>query len=105
MTELYQPTLVIGLGGTGKNIILALKKMIAENCEHGMADFPFLKLLSIDTDRAMPPVQSSIKTVKDEALYLNPNREVYQLKANFNVAPNLNDYPAIKEWFPDTQDA
>ena len=30
MAELYQPTLVIGLVGTGKNIILALKKMIAE---------------------------------------------------------------------------
>ena len=29
MAELYQPTLVIGLGGTGKNIILALKTMIA----------------------------------------------------------------------------
>lgn len=64
MAELYQPTLVIGLGGTGKNIILALKKMIAENCEHGMADFPFLKMLSIDTDRAMPHVQSAIKQLK-----------------------------------------
>lgn len=102
MAELYQPTLVIGLGGTGKNIILALKKMIAENCEHGMADFPFLKMLSIDTDRAMPHAQSAIKTVKDEALYLNPNREVYQLQANFGIAPDLNDYPQIHEWFPDS---
>ena len=102
MAELYQPTLIIGLGGTGKNIILALKKMIAENCEHGMADFPFLKMLSIDTDRAMPHAQSAIKTVKDEALYLNPNREVYQLQANFGIAPDLNDYPQIHEWFPDS---
>lgn len=102
MAEIYQPTLVIGLGGTGKNIILALKKMIAENCEHGMADFPFLKLLSIDTDRAMPHAQSSIKTIKDEALYLNPNREVFQLQVNFGIAPDLNDYPAIHEWFPDS---
>mgnify|MGYP002854125942 CR=1 FL=1 len=102
MAELYQPTLVIGLGGTGKNIILALKKMIAENCEHGMADFPFLKLLSIDTDRAVPHTQSSIKTVKDESLFLNPNREVFQLQANFGIAPDLNDYPQIHEWFPDS---
>ena len=102
MAELYQPTLVIGLGGTGKNIILALKKMIAENCEHGMADFPFLKMLSIDTDRAMPHAQSTIKTITDEALYLNPNREVYQLQANFGIAPDLNDYPQIHEWFPDS---
>lgn len=102
MAEIYQPTLVIGLGGTGKNIILALKKMIAENCEHGMADFPFLKLLSIDTDIAMPHAQSAIKTVKDEALSLNPQREVCQLKVNFGIAPDLNDYPAIHEWFPDS---
>ena len=102
MAELYQPTLVIGLGGTGKNIILALKKMIAENCEHGMADFPFLKLLSIDTDVRIPHAQSSIKTIKDEALHLNPNREVFQLQANFGIAPDLNDYPAIHEWFPDS---
>lgn len=102
MAELYQPTLVIGLGGTGKNIILALKKMIAENCDHGMADFPFLKLLSIDTDVAVPHVQSAIKTVKDEALSLNPNKEVFQLQANFGVAPDLKDYPEIHEWFPDS---
>ena len=102
MAEIYQPTLVIGLGGTGKNIILALKKMIAENCEHGMADFPFLKLLSIDTDIAMPHAQSSIKTVRDEALSLNPQREVCQLKVNFGITPDLNDYPAIHEWFPDS---
>lgn len=102
MAEMYQPTLVIGLGGTGKNIILALKKMIAENCEHGMADFPFLKMLSIDTDRAMPHAQSAITTVKDESLYLNPNREVFQLQANFGIAPDLNDYPQIHDWFPDS---
>ena len=40
MAEMYQPTLVIGLGGTGKKIILALKKMTAENSEHRLADFP-----------------------------------------------------------------
>lgn len=102
MAEMYQPTLVIGLGGTGKNIILALKKMIAENCEHGMADFPFLKMLSIDTDRAMPHAQSAIKTVTDESLYLNPNREVFQLQANFGIAPDLNDYPQIHDWFPNS---
>lgn len=102
MAELYQPTLVIGLGGTGKNIILALKKMIAENCEHGMADFPFLKLLSIDTDISIPHSQSAIKTVRDESLSLNPNREVFQLQANFGIAPDLNDYPQIHEWFPDS---
>lgn len=103
MAEIYQPTLVIGLGGTGKNIILALKKMIVENCEHGMADFPFLKLLSIDTQEDnMSHTQSSIATIRNEALSLNPQREVYRLKVNFGITPDLNDYPAIHEWFPDS---
>ena len=47
-------------------------------------------------------MQSAIKTVKDESLYLNPNREVFQLQANFGIAPDLNDYPQIHEWFPDS---
>lgn len=100
MAEMYQPTLVIGLGGTGKKIILALKKMIAENSEHGLADFPFLKMISMDTDKAVPVATSSIKTIKDEALTLNPNKEVFRLQAGFGTVPDLEDYPDIKEWFP-----
>ena len=50
MDKIYQPTIVIGLGGTGKNILLSLKKIIAENSPNGMADFPFLRILSVDTD-------------------------------------------------------
>jgi len=102
MAELYQPTLVIGLGGTGKNIILALKKMIAENCEHGMADFPFLELLSLDTDEAIGTEKSLIKTIKDEELTLNRNQEIFKLHTNFGNVPNLEEYPEIHEWFPDS---
>lgn len=102
MAELYQPTLVIGLGGTGKNIILALKKMIAENCEHGMADFPFLELISLDTDEAIGTEKSLIKTIKDEELTLNRNQEIFKLHTNFGNVPNLEEYPEIHEWFPDS---
>lgn len=102
MADKYQPTLVIGLGGTGKKIILALKKMIAENSERGLSDFPFLKMISLDTDKAVPPTTSAIKTIKDEALTLNPNKEVFQLQAGFGTVPDFNDYPEIKEWFPES---
>ena len=102
MAEMYQPTLVIGLGGTGKTIILALKKMIAENCEHGMADFPFLELLSLDTDEAITTEKSLIKTIKDEELTLNRNQEIFKLHTNFGNVPNLEEYPEIHEWFPDS---
>lgn len=102
MAEMYQPTLVIGLGGTGKKIILALKKMIAENSEHGLSDFPFLKMISLDTDKAVQPTTSTIKTIKDDSLTLNPNKEIFRLQAGFGTVPDFNDYPEIKEWFPDS---
>lgn len=100
MASIYRPTLVIGLGGTGKNVLISLKKMIAENYTNGMADFPFLKLLSIDTDNAVPKTDSKIKTIKDSELALNPNTEIFQLKAGFSYVPNFDDFPEIKEWFP-----
>ena len=100
MAAIYRPTLVIGLGGTGKNVLVSLKKMIAENYTNGMADFPFLKLLSIDTDSAVPKTDSKIKTIKDTELALNPNTEIFQLKAGFTSVPNFDDFPEIKEWFP-----
>lgn len=102
MADKYRPTMVIGLGGTGKKIIVALKKMIAENSKRGMADFPFLKLLSIDTDDALPNTTSAIKTIKSSELSLDANKEVYSLRCGFANAPDLNDYPEIKEWFPES---
>ena len=54
----FQPTVVIGIGGTGKNILLSLKKMIVENSPNGMADFPVLKLFSVDTDNRLGTVKT-----------------------------------------------
>ena len=95
MAAIYRPTLVIGLGGTGKNVLVSLKKMIAENYTNGMADFPFLKLLSIDTDSAVPKTDSKIKTIKDSGLALNPNTEIFSLKAGFSSVPNFDDFPEL----------
>lgn len=101
MAKIFQPTVVIGIGGTGKGIILALKKMIAENCKNGMSDFPFLKFLSVDTDISSPVTTSSIKTIKESELTLNKEKETFGLHANFNVVPDLkNDFPEIDDWFP-----
>ncbi len=102
MAAIYRPTVVIGLGGTGKGIILALKKMIAENSKHGMADYPFLHVLSIDTDVSVGDAKSSIRTIKESELTLNPNKEIYNLRVDFVTPPNLNEYP-IGKWFPSSQ--
>lgn len=102
MANIYQPTLVIGLGGTGKKVILSLKRMIAENSEHGLSDFPFLKLLSFDTDNAVDNEKSDIKTLSSSDLTLNKEKEIFELKTDFSSSINLDDYPKIKDWFPDS---
>lgn len=101
----FQPTVVIGIGGTGKNILLSLKKMIMENSVNGMADYPLLKLFSIDTDvnPCQYKITSDIETVKDE-FQLDPNTESLRLGADGIVStPNLDNFPQIKEWFPGTE--
>lgn len=101
--EKFQPTVVIGVGGTGKNILLALKKMIVENSPNGMQDYPLLKLLSLDTDTSIDGVTSEIKTVKDE-IKLDPNTEIERLGADGLVSTlKLDEFPNIKEWFPDSK--
>jgi hypothetical protein len=53
------PSLVIGLGGTGKRALTHLKRRIFDT--YGRADLPWIRLLSIDTDSATvnnPPVIS-----------------------------------------------
>ena len=99
----YQPTVVIGVGGTGKNILLALKKMIIENSPNGMQDYPLLKLLSLDTDISIDTITSEIKTVKDE-IVLDPNTEIERLGAEgLTSTLNLDEFPNIKEWYPDSK--
>ncbi len=96
----YRPTVVIGLGGTGKTVLLSLKKMIAENSPNGMKDFPFLRFLSFDTDVDVPKMTSSIEALNAEELSLDPVREVFSLGSNWNNRPQLDQFPEIQSWFP-----
>lgn len=103
--EKHQPTVVIGLGGTGKNILLALKKMIIENSPNGMKDYPLLKLLSLDTDTNVSTITSEIKTIEDE-IRLDESTEVVRLGADgLTTTLKLDEFPNIKEWYPESKRA
>ena len=96
-------TFVIGLGGTGKTILLALKKMIAENSQNAMEEYPSLEFLSIDTDNnpASYETYSEISTIDRNELRLDPEKEIFSLNVNYTTLPDLKaDFPKIHEWFP-----
>lgn len=96
----FQPTVVIGIGGTGKNILLSLKKMIVENSPNGMKDFPVLKLFSLDTDEKTGTVRSELEAVRDE-IRLDPHTEILKLGGDgITSTLDLDSFPEIKSWFP-----
>ena len=101
----FRPTVVIGLGGTGKQVLVSLKRMIAENAPHGLNDFPFLRLLEIDTDVAIPTAKSKIQTLNERDLTLDPGREVYQLTGDWIGALKVESFPELREWFPSQLDS
>jgi hypothetical protein len=91
---------VIGLGGTGKTVLLSLKKMISENSPNGLNDFPFLRFISFDTDLHIQEMKSSIKSLNEDELTLDPVREFFPLGSSWNNRPQLEKFPEIQEWFP-----
>lgn len=98
------PSLVIGLGGTGKRALTHLKRRILDT--YGREDLPWVRLLSIDTDDGAvsnPPVLSQT-TNQQVQLGISEMRVIDQsdtpkIIANLDAPENRH----IKEWYPDPQ--
>src|SRR5438270_2534039 len=96
------PSLVIGLGGTGKRALTHLKRRIFDT--YHREDLPWVRLLSIDTDDAgvtNPPVISQ-HTGQPIELGLNEMRVIDQSDTP-KIISNLEspENRHIKEWYPD----
>ena len=94
------PTVIIGVGGTGKTVLLKVRAMIAES--YGALDqLPIVAFLHIDTDQNDLKAQSVEVLKQDISL-----RPVEQIHAKVdktdaaNILGSLDDYPHIAEWFP-----
>ncbi len=82
-----RPTLVVGLGGTGFEVVCRLKQKI--RALYG--DYVPIRFLVLDTDP--PDLQKSV---------LEPHE--YVDISGFDAAPilkNLDQFPAIKKWWPE----
>jgi hypothetical protein len=62
-TQELMPTILIGLGGTGKEVLLRLRRQFVE--KYGsLNDFPIISYLYIDTDNA-PSEESGLARERD----------------------------------------
>jgi hypothetical protein len=96
------PSLVIGLGGTGKRALTHLKRRIFDT--YGRTDLPWIRLLSIDTDSAgvnNPPVISQRTgehiNLGTSELRIIDQSDTPQVISNLDAPENRH----IKDWYPD----
>ncbi|MDI6792018.1 MAG: tubulin-like doman-containing protein [bacterium] len=102
-----RPTVFIGLGGTGKEVLLRIRRRILNEDWNGkrlrdLSEFPIASFLYFDLDTAEG--RESDKSVKADPLShlvaFQPT-ETLQKRVNLSEYTNeLDRYPLIKEWWP-----
>ena len=97
-------TLLIGLGGTGKEVLLRFRRLIVER--FGNLDaLPCVQFLHLDTDTTANAMQQYDKSTADDPLYEKirfQNIERANLTIEGGVSKyiqNINAHPHIREWF------
>ncbi len=90
-TVVFRPTVVIGLGGTGYEVVLKLKKRFID--VYGYVP-EIIRFLSIDTTEN---IQSREKSPDGTKVFLEPN-EVYAISVANPLPLTRNDH--IAEWWP-----
>lgn len=91
----FRPSLIIGLGGTGKEVVLNLKQRFARNFGR---DLGIVRFLVIDTtlateDREVAELEQRVTLSPIEFCYLG------NIDAN-DIVENLRNFPYIQSWFP-----
>jgi len=92
------PTVVIGLGGTGKEILIKIRRMIVES--YGSLNaLPIVSFLHIDTEQNAKV--SEAQTVLKQDISLSPSEQVWAKVENAKAILNqLSAYDYLAEWFP-----
>jgi len=104
-----RPTLFIGLGGTGKEILLRLRRRILQNEWGGrrindLARFPIASFIYFDTDTT-EGVESDRSKRTDPLARAVAFRESERLQKRVDVRhymSELDNYPHIQSWLPES---
>lgn len=93
--EGIRPTVLIGLGGTGGDVLLKVRKKIFER--YGPpSDFPVVQFIYIDTDTSNQHIDSRLL---DEFKFTPAERVDAVVMDTAKFTRNLNQHPLIKAWW------
>ena len=102
-TQELMPTIIIGLGGTGKEVMLRLRRQFVE--KYGsIQEFPILSYLYIDTDNA-PSEESGIARERDyliNEIDFQPSEKIFNPVNPSDYIYRIQDVPHVKEWLSTT---
>ncbi|MBU0700941.1 tubulin-like doman-containing protein [bacterium] len=93
------PTVLIGLGGTGKEVLLRLRKKFFE--KYGSLDkFPIVSYVFIDTDTTNKFLTTETRDIVSPQIEFDQNEMVdASIESTSKYTSNLDNYPHIKKWF------
>lgn len=99
------PTLFIGLGGTGKEVLLRLRRKIVEG--YGSLErLPFLRFTHIDTDKNQTAAEQYDLRSADDPLYHDVKFSTTEridltiTGGTGKYVSHLNNFPNIRRWYP-----
>lgn len=99
------PTLLVGLGGTGKEVLLRLRRMIVERYG-SLGRLPFLRFVHLDTDKNQTAAEQYDVRSADDPLYRDIRFTTAE-RVDLAVAggtgkyvEHLDNFPNVKRWFP-----
>jgi len=102
-TQELMPTIIIGLGGTGKEVLLRIRRQFVE--KYGsINEFPIISYLYIDTDNA-PSEESGIARERDyliNEIDFQPSEKIFHPVNPSDYIYRIQDVPHIKEWLSTT---
>lgn len=90
------PTLIIGLGGTGGEVLLRIRKRFFE--KYGLLEnFPIVSYLWIDTDLTEKDVGARL--FAEQVKFSQSEKVMATIADTARITGDLNQYPHIKSWF------
>ncbi len=92
------PTVVIGVGGTGKEVLIKIRRMIVES--YGSLEaLPIVSFLHIDTEQNAKVSEPQIALKQD--ISLRPTEQVWAKVSDAkSILNQLDSYEYIADWFP-----
>lgn len=99
------PTLMIGMGGTGKEVLLRLRRRIVERYG-SLSMLPFLQFMHLDTDTTAAAHEQYNLRGSDDPLHQEVRfKPIERVDLTIDggtgkYVEHINNFPQIKRWFP-----